>query len=156
MQAQQLMTADPACCRPTATAREAARQMIDHDCGCLPVVDDDRKVTGVVTDRDLATRGLGEGHGPDTPVADLMSSPAVCCGPGTDTAEAAQMMAHHQMRRVPVVDEENRIVGIVAQADVARQADLDAGAVAGTVAQVSQPISDSRSLDPDGPGRTAR
>lgn len=153
MNAQQVMTSDPACCGPDATARDAARQMIDHDCGCLPVIDDDRNVTGVVTDRDLATRGLAEGKGPDTPVREMMSSPAVCCGTGTDTTEVAEMMAQHQVRRVPVVDGDDRLVGMVAQADLARQGDVDAGAVAGTVAQVSEPTGDSRSVDAEGRGR---
>lgn len=153
MNAQQIMTSDPACCGPDTIAREAARQMVDRDCGCLPVVDDDRKVTGVVTDRDLATRGLAEGKGADTPVAEVMSSPAVCCGTGTDTSEVAEMMAQHQVRRVPVVDGDDRLVGMVGQADLARQADVDASADSDTVAEVSQPTRDSRSVGAEGPGR---
>lgn len=153
MNAQQVMTSDPACCGPDTTASEAARQMTDHDCGCLPVIDDDGKVTGVVTDRDLATRALAEDTDPDTPVREVMSSPAMCCGTSTDTTEVAEMMAQHQVRRVPVVDADDRLVGMVAQADLARQGDLDAGSVAGTVAAVSEPTRDSRSVDAEDSGR---
>lgn len=140
-------------CGPNATARDAARQVIDHDCGCLPVIDDDQKVTAVVTDRDLATRELAEGKGPQILVSQLMSSPAVCCGTGTDTANVAEMMAQHQVRRIPVMDGQDRLAGVVAQADLARQADLDAGELAGTVAEVSQPTSGSRSVGAESPGQ---
>jgi CBS domain-containing protein len=153
MNVQGVMTSSPACCGPRDTARQAAGKMIEHDCGCLPVVDDDSQVTGVVTDRDLATRGLAEGRGPDTPVGELMSRPAVCCGAGADTAEVAKMMAQHQVRRIPVVDDGDHLVGMVAQADLAHNADLDADAVAGTVATVSKPTGGSRSVDSSGSGR---
>jgi CBS domain-containing protein len=102
--------------RSLGTAGDAARQMVEQDFGSLPVVDDDRKVIGIVTDRDLVARGFASGKGPDTTVADLMSSPVLCCGPSTDTADVANMIATHQVRRVPVVDDDDRVVGIVAQA----------------------------------------
>jgi CBS domain-containing protein len=76
---------------------------------------------GVVTDRDLATRGLARGLGPDTPVRDLMSENPSCCQPDDDVAEVERIMTERQVRRVPVVDADGRCVGMVAQADLARE-----------------------------------
>lgn len=75
--------------------------MEEHDCGCVPVVDDDQRLLGVVTDRDLALRGVARGRGPDTPVEELMSTPAVCCGTNTDVNEVTRAISEHQIGRVP-------------------------------------------------------
>src|SRR3954449_4709559 len=100
MKARELMTADPACCTPDDTVQSAARSMMDRDCGCLPVVDDlgTRHVVGVVTDRDLATRALARGRGPDTLVRDVMSERPTCCSPASELGEVEQIMAEHQVR----------------------------------------------------------
>ncbi len=148
MQAREIMTADPACCTPQDTAREAARMMIEHDCGCLPVVDDmgTRHLVGVVTDRDLAARGIAEGKGPDTPVQELMSSSPSCCTPEADIGEVEQIMAERQVRRVPVIDERGCCVGMIAQADLARSGrDAEDGQVRRTVERISEPSRESRS-----------
>lgn len=139
MQAQDVMTPDPACCRPQDTVRQAAQMMVDHDCGCVPIIDDQRRVEGVVTDRDLATRGLAAGKGPDTPLREVMSTPAVCCTPDADVDTVAAMMADNQVRRVPVTDRDQRLVGILAQADLATHAgQVGADQVGATVAEVSE------------------
>ncbi len=118
MRVSEVMTAEPVCCTPETTAQEAARLMAEHDCGCLPVVDADDRVVGVVTDRDIACRCVGKGKDPSTAVADVMTPDARCCGPNDNVSEAARVMAEAKVRRVPVVDGHGCCVGLVAQADL--------------------------------------
>lgn len=120
MKAQDVMTSDPACCTPESTAREAARLMRDNDCGCVPVVEGgSKRVVGVVTDRDIACRGVAEGKGAETRVREIMSKDPQCCHPGDDIAAVEQIMMQAQVRRVPVVDAKGNCVGMIAQADLA-------------------------------------
>jgi CBS domain-containing protein len=120
MKAQDVMTSDPACCTPESTAREAARLMREHDCGCVPVVEgESKRLVGMVTDRDIACRGVAEGKGPKTPVRELMSLDPQYCHPGDDIAAVEQIMMQVQVRRVPVVDAKGNCVGMIAQADLA-------------------------------------
>ncbi|HET9985441.1 MAG TPA: CBS domain-containing protein [Longimicrobiales bacterium] len=143
MKARDIMTANPACCRPSDTARDAAKLMESRDCGCVPVVSDEgsRHLVGVVTDRDLALRGLAHDMGPDTPLEDLMSFDVSCCHPDDDVREIERIMMERQVRRVPVVDDERRVVGIVAQADLAvsEEAGTSAGEVGRVVERISEP-----------------
>jgi CBS domain-containing protein len=118
MKARELMTAQPACCTPDETVGEAARLMKEHDCGCIPVVEDGRLV-GVITDRDIACRCTAEGKGPETPVAEAMSRNPKSCSPDDEVDTVERIMAEAQVRRVPVVDQRGYCIGIVAQADLA-------------------------------------
>lgn len=117
------MTPDPACCTPDTTAREAAKLMKEHDCGSIPVVENtsSNRLVGTVTDRDLAIRGLAAGKGPDTLVRELMTEGPITCGPNDEVEIVREVMVAQQVRRVPVVDDNGSIVGIVAQADIARE-----------------------------------
>jgi CBS domain-containing protein len=120
MKAQDVMTSDPVCCTPEGTAREAARLMRENDCGCVPVVEgESKRLVGVVTDRDIACRGVAEGKGPKTPVREIMSKDPQCCHPDDDIAAVEQIMMQAQVRRVPVVDAKGNCVGMIAQADLA-------------------------------------
>lgn len=101
----------------------AAKMMRDEDVGLAPIVDGDRLV-GTLTDRDIAVRVVAEGRDPETTrVRDVASTDLVTVDPQQDLDEALRLMAEHQVRRIPVVEEDGRLVGIVAQADVARSAD---------------------------------
>ena len=148
MQAQDIMTAKPACCTPDDSVTEAARLMTENDCGCVPVVEDQesRKLVGVVTDRDLACRCLGEGKGPETKVRDVMSAAPSCCGPDDDVEAVERIMSDRQVRRVPVIDGGGCCVGIVAQADLAREAggDVSEREVARVIERVSEPTTAPR------------
>ena len=117
------MTPDPACCTPDSTAREAATLMKEHDCGSIPVVEnlERKRLVGTVTDRDLAIRGLAAGKGPDTPVRELMTEHPVTSAPEDEVEVVREVMVAQMVRRVPVVDENGALVGIVAQADIARE-----------------------------------
>lgn len=142
MRASDLMTGNPTCCAPDDTVRMAARGMRDADCGCLPVVDDmeSRHVVGVVTDRDIAIRALADGLGPDTRVRDVMTANPACCSPDADVREVERIMADRQVRRVPVVDDRDCCVGMIAQADLARdERDLDDHEVRQTLERISEP-----------------
>ena len=113
------MTSNPKTISPSTTAQEAARMMKSEDVGALPIVEGD-KLAGVVTDRDLAIRVLAEGKSPDTAVSEIASKDVVTVDPDQTLEEAARLMAEHQVRRLPVVEEDGRLVGVLAQADVAQ------------------------------------
>jgi CBS domain-containing protein len=118
---REIMTPNPTSVRPESAVIEAVRLMEAEDVGSLPVVDGDELV-GVVTDRDIALRVVGAGKDPGaTTVGEIQSSGPVAVGPDQDLSEALREMAKHQVRRLPVVDG-RRLVGVVAQADVALQA----------------------------------
>ena len=143
MKAQDIMTSGPACCMPSDTAEHAAHLMAEHDCGCIPVVDDRsaRHIVGIVTDRDIAIRGIARGRGADTPVRALMTADVACCTVDSNIEDVERIMAERQVRRVPVVDDRGSCVGIIAQADLAREAghavsDAEIGRV---VEQISEP-----------------
>src|SRR5687768_8090197 len=142
MKARELMTAKPTCCTPDETVQSAARRMVDSDCGCLPVVDDlgTGRIVGVVTDRDLACRCLGEGLGADTLIRDVMSSNPGCCSAEADVREVERMMADRQVRRIPIVDERDVCIGMIAQADLALdERDFDDHEVRATLERISEP-----------------
>ena len=101
----------------------AAKMMRDEDVGLAPIVEGDRLV-GVLTDRDIAVRVVAEGRDPEqVKVTEVASRDLVTLDPQQDLDEALRLMARHQVRRLPVVEEDGRLVGVVAQADVAQQAD---------------------------------
>ncbi len=104
------------------SVQHAARLMREADVGSLPVLDGER-VVGVVTDRDIALRTVADGKGPDTPVGEVASRDIVSVRPEQDLDEALRLMAEHQVRRQPVVEQDGRLVGIFAQADAAMEAD---------------------------------
>ena len=116
---REAMTSRPTTVEPGTSAQEAARLMQSKDVGSLPVVEGDRLV-GMITDRDLALRLVGEGRSADTPVGELASKDVVTIDPQQEIEEAARLMAEHQLRRLPVCEEDGKLVGILAQADVAQ------------------------------------
>ena len=118
-----VMTSNPSSVSSNQTVADAARLMKQEDVGITPVVDGDRLV-GTVTDRDIVVRVVAEGKDPQSvTVRDVASTDLVTVDPQQDLSEALRLMAQHQVRRLPVVEEDGRLVGVVAQADVARQAD---------------------------------
>jgi CBS domain-containing protein len=117
-----VMTPSPKALGSTSSAIEAARMMRDEDTGIVPIVEDDRLV-GAVTDRDIVVRLVADGKDPSTiTLSEIASRELVTIDPDQDLAEALRLMAHHQVRRLPVVEDDGKFVGIVAQADIARHA----------------------------------
>jgi CBS domain-containing protein len=138
MQVKDLMTPNPACCSRDTKLQEVARLMVQHDCGEIPVVDQNRKPVGVVTDRDIACRTVAEGKNPlDLTAGDIMSSPCVTVTPDSNLDECVKLMEDKQIRRVPVVDASGAICGIVAQADIAK-GDPNKREVAEVVEKISE------------------
>ena len=120
---REIMTSNPTTIEADESITRAARMMRDEDVGIAPIVEADRLV-GTVTDRDIAIRVVAEGKDPETtPVREIASKDLVTVDPEQDLDEALRLMAQHQVRRLPVVEEDGRLVGIVAQADVALEAD---------------------------------
>ena len=120
---REVMTSNPCTIDADKPISYAAKMMRDEDVGLAPVVEGDRLV-GTLTDRDVAIRVVAEGHDPDsTKVKDVASKDVVTVDPQQGLDEALRLMAEHQVRRLPVVEEDGRVVGVVAQADVARLAD---------------------------------
>jgi CBS domain-containing protein len=138
MDIRSVMTANPATCMPDATLRQVAQLMKQHDCGQIPVVDQDRQPLGVITDRDIAVRAVAEGGDPaNATVRDYMTSPAMTVSDECSLDDVANVMEQGQIRRVVVVDGKGCVAGIVAQADIAL-AGRD-GKTAEIVKQVSEP-----------------
>ena len=119
-----VMTRDVRTVRPDQTAREAASFMLSEDAGSMPVSDGDRLI-GMITDRDIAVRGVAKGHGPDTPVRDLMTDEIICARADDDIEEVATKMSQAQVRRLPVIDANEKLCGIVSLGDLARETDGD-------------------------------
>ena len=117
MQAQDLMTRDVTTVSPDDTIQKAARCMIALDVGALPVGENDRLV-GMITDRDIAVRGIAEGNGPQTKVRDLMTPEVKYCFEDQEVDEIASNMADIQVRRLPVIDRDKRLVGILSLCDI--------------------------------------
>jgi CBS domain-containing protein len=115
---QEAMTANPTTVTPDTPATEAARIMRSEDTGIVPIVEGDR-LAAVITDRDLTLRILAEEKSPDTPVGQLASKDVVTIDPQQGLEEAARLMAEHQVRRLPVVEEDGRLAGILSQKDLA-------------------------------------
>jgi CBS domain-containing protein len=110
--------------------REAAQFMLRSDTGALPVCDNGQ-LSGMVTDRDIAVRGVAEGHGPDTPVRDVMTDDILFIYDDQDIEDAAMLMSDRQVRRLPVKSRDNdSLVGIVSLADVSRSDQGEAASVA--------------------------
>jgi CBS domain-containing protein len=137
MQVRQVMSAAPRVAAPSDTLRDAARLMAEIDSGFLPVGEHDRLV-GAVTDRDITIRGVALGLGPDTKVADVMSTEVRYCFDDEDVADVARNMGELQVRRLPVVNRDKRLVGVVSLGDIAIEPATDEDAAQALTA-VSRP-----------------
>jgi CBS domain-containing protein len=120
MKVNQCMTSDVTTISPDDTIERAAQIMGSIDAGVLPVSDGDRLV-GMITDRDIAIRGIGEGSGPSARVGDIMSQEVRYCYEDAETDEVLQNMSQIQVRRMPVVNRDKRLVGIVSLGDLDRE-----------------------------------
>ena len=123
MKVSQCMTSNVETVTPEQPIREAAQFMLRADAGSMPVGDGDRLV-GMLTDRDIAVRGVAEGLGPDTPVREIMTSDLVYCYDDDEVENAAIMMSDAQVRRLPVLSRDGeRLVGILSLGDISRSDD---------------------------------
>jgi len=142
MKVEDVMTRDVAIAHPEHSLQQAARLMCELDIGALPVAEDDRLV-GMITDRDIVIRAVAEGFGPGTRVGDVMSTDVKYCFCDQDLAEVSDNMADIQLRRLPVVNRDKQLVGIVALGDIATSSENDCAAEA--LAGISRPRLDGGS-----------
>ena len=127
MQVREAMTKEVRLATPGQTIREAARLMSECDAGILPVGENDRLV-GMITDRDIALRAVAKGLGPDTPVRDVMSTDKVhYCFEDDDVDDVAKNMGDEKVRRLPVMDRNKRLVGIISLGDISKNETKAAG-----------------------------
>jgi CBS domain-containing protein len=122
MKIKEVMSTNPDCCTPIGTAQNVAKMMCDLNVGSIPVGDDQqsRTLIGMITDRDLCCSVLAQGLDPKaTRIQEFITYNPISCRDGENIDKCERVMQEHQIRRVPVVDGDNRVIGIVAQADVA-------------------------------------
>ena len=118
--ARDVMTTNPACCTPETPLDQVAKLMVQHDCGEIPVIDRAEHVVGVVTDRDIVTRVVARDKNPMAYTAETCMSESVVTVPeDAPLTDVLAMMEKHQIRRVPVVNEQGCCAGMISQADVA-------------------------------------
>ena len=125
-QCSEVMTKNPVCCLPDDTVSTVAKLMKSEDIGPVPIIENEqtRKLVGIVTDRDLALKVVANGRDPkSTKAEEVMTREVVTCRAEDDLQNALDAMSGHKLRRIPVIDNNNRIVGIIAQADVATRVD---------------------------------
>jgi CBS domain-containing protein len=118
MRISECMSRDVRLARPSDTIQAAARMMANIDCGCMPVQENDR-LAGMITDRDIAIRAVADGKGPDTPISEVMSRDVKYCYEDDDVDDVLRNMGDIKLRRLPVVNREKRLVGIISLSDLA-------------------------------------
>jgi CBS domain-containing protein len=149
MKVQQLMTSEVQTCHPDDALHSAAEKLWTHDIGCLPVVDHDGRLCGMITDRDICMAAYTQGRSlSEIPISTAMSKEVYACTTNDNINAAEEAMRSHQVRRLPVVNDSGELVGIVSLNDIAREAERELGLksreistqeVTATLATVSQP-----------------
>ena len=145
--AENIMTNNPCCCVPDTKLQEVAKMMVEHDCGEIPVVDDlnNRRIMGVITDRDIVCRTLAKNISPiDVVAADVMTYPPVTVSPYASLDECCELLEKNRIRRIPVVDDFDRICGIISQADIVRKDQDHVLEVLREVSSQSETVSSTR------------
>jgi len=145
MKIKHVMTKDPTYCVSSDTAQRAARIMRDGDTGVVPVIENEqsRKVVGIVTDRDLCMNVVAEGGDPrTTQVHEAMTTTVVTCSPQDSVDKATELMRENQIRRIPIIDEHHRLMGIVAMADIVGRANVRTTETHETLKTVSAPTAE--------------
>ena len=139
MKIREIMSRDPACCVLSDTAQTVAKILCDRNIGSMPVVADQqsRKLVGTITDRDLCCSVIAKGMDPKiTPIEKLLTLAPLTCRDGENIETCERLMQEHQVRRIPIVDAEDRVIGIVSQADLALKDKPER--VSKTVAEISK------------------
>ena len=136
MKVREAMTGNVRLTNPDRSIREAAQTMADQDIGALPVGEDDRLV-GMITDRDIAVRAVAQGLGPDTKIRQVMSPNVLYCFDDEDLDDATQNMGDIKVRRLPVLNRDKRLVGIISISDLSRRE--DAAQIGRAITDISAP-----------------
>ena len=140
MKIKEVMSQNPVCCLASDSAQSVARMMCERNIGSIPVVSDQqsKQLLGMITDRDLCCAVIAGGLDPKTtPIQKFITTKLITCRDGEDIDNCEKVMQEHQVRRVPVVDGQNHVIGIVSQADLALKGKPEH--VSKTVAEISKP-----------------
>jgi CBS domain-containing protein len=139
MKVRDVMTSDPVCCLPSDSAQKVARLLRDHNVGSLPVVADtnSKQLVGMITDRDLCINVLADALDPKSSIERWISAKPISVRDGENLDKAERAMQEHQVRRLPVVDGSDNVIGIISQADLALKDKPEK--VSKTVAEISKP-----------------
>jgi CBS domain-containing protein len=135
MKVQETMSADVCIANPDQPISDAAKMMAEYDCGALPVGEND-KLVGMIIDRDIAIRAIGKGKGPNTAIREVMSEGVCYCFDDQDISEVAANMSDVQVRRLPVLNRQKRVVGMISLGDIAKS---DGQACAQALRGVAEP-----------------
>ena len=153
MRIEELMTKSPTTCGPDDTLRQAAQKMAGSNCECLPVTaaDGSQRLVGIITDRDICVaaqlqrRSLGELR-----VRDAMTKEVFACNPGDHLVEAQAIIQEARVRRLPVVDESERLLGVISLADLACEAERERGSISKTeISKILATLSEPRDIEVD-------
>lgn len=143
MTCSDVMTKNPKVCAPTDIVQQAAQLMKNEDVGPIPIVGDNGKLEGIITDRDIVLKVVAEGRDPKTTkLAEVMTTDLITCTSDGDIEETLDLMEDNQVRRIPVVDASGRLVGIISQADIATRLD-DSDKTAELVEDISKAAASS-------------
>jgi CBS domain-containing protein len=126
MKCSEIMKSDVECVSAETSVQAAARKMRDQNVGFLPVCDDAMRVSGTITDRDIAIRAVAEGCVPETPVATLMSIDVIACRPEDPLSYARELMAQHHKSRIMCLDRDGRLAGVISLSDIAQHDEISA------------------------------
>jgi CBS domain-containing protein len=126
MKVSESMSSDVKVCSPDDTIQQCAMMMREIDAGSMPVGENDRLV-GMITDRDIAVRAVADGRGPDTPIRDAMSKEIHYCFDDEDVEDVAEQMAELKLRRLPVLNRDKRLIGIVSLGDISHASEAKSG-----------------------------
>ncbi len=138
MKVREIMTANPMAASPNDSIQRVCQMFAECDVGAIPIVSMDRLV-GIVTDRDICTRAYARGATMDSPVEQFMTAEPQACSPDTDMNDCANLMADLQVRRIPVVSDNNRLVGIITLGDMAAKLE-DPQMCGNLLIEISRPI----------------
>lgn len=128
MKVKELMTKSIATLKQHDTIKDASAMMFEHNVGCIPIVDDDNHPVGIVTDRDIIIRGIAQNNDAKTRLEDIMTSSLQTVSPNDEIGTCTHIMGHRQIRRLLVVDEFEKLVGIIAMADISTTPENDSKA----------------------------
>lgn len=156
MQVREIMTKNPACCTPDSTLQEIAQLMVEHDCGLIPVVDSNlgMRPIGTITDRDITIRTFATGKNPlNMKASEIMTTDIVTISPETSVQDCGNVMKKEDIRRVLVIDRDGKLIGIVAQADIA-QYGPNPNLISDVVNEISQSAPSTHTVGPRDSGNS--
>lgn len=137
MKIKEYMNSNVYCLKPNNTIKDCAKLMHDNHIGCIPVCNDQNNIVGLVTDRDIILRGIAcNKDTSETPVSEIMTCNVVYCNEDDDVEEIEEIMSQNQIRRLPIIDKNNKIVGIISLGDLVKNNNINNNVVSDTLENI--------------------